>query len=275
MANKKPAGQPRPSLVTKLAHAASPATPSLPPDASLVSPPKSATPMPSPKRDAPPHRPAPQTRVYVQQPAKSGNTFSALATDPDTPSKSKEKETAFLDLKTLADSAESFDDLVSAFKAVVQLFRDYKSSAPTSAAFAALESVQTRLENHHEIPRASETSTTFSALVTKSVTKPVESLLAQVQAQHKAIQSLSNAVESLKTKPSVTAPSFAAAASKSPPPSPKPKPAPLPCPSDERLLIRCDGDVPEILSRPLMRGWLRSVFRRFSTRPGSTKAVSL
>ncbi|KAJ7101902.1 hypothetical protein C8R44DRAFT_887698 [Mycena epipterygia] len=161
---------------------------------------------------------------------------------------SKEKEAAFLDLKTRSESAGSFDDIASIFQSLVRLMRDYKSSAPTAACFAALDALGSRLENHHEIPRASESSDSFSALLTKSVAKPVESLLAQVQSQHKAIQSLSKTVESLKNSRLATPSSFAAAAA-SPPGTPKSKPAPLPTPPDERL-IRCDGEIPPILLLP-------------------------
>ncbi|KAJ7101903.1 hypothetical protein C8R44DRAFT_887699 [Mycena epipterygia] len=65
--------------------AGSSAAPSLPLDASLISPAKSAPVFLTPKRDSPPHRPAAQLRVFAEQvtPAAT-NPFAVLASAPDT-----------------------------------------------------------------------------------------------------------------------------------------------------------------------------------------------
>ncbi|KAJ7930162.1 hypothetical protein B0H13DRAFT_1858992 [Mycena leptocephala] len=227
--------------------ATSPAAPSLPPDASLVSPPKSSSVPASPK--PPPHRPAAQLRVFAETGSPASNSFSALADAPDTPpSKAKEKAAAFLNIQARSTAAESLDDMAGIFKDLVALMRDYKSSSPTAACFQALDSIQSRLENHHEFRREAETADTFSAVLTKSVSTPMLALSSQLQSQHKAIQALSKVVESVKLS---GAQSYADCVS-SPPPSPpvKTKPVPLPSPSEERILVRCDGDAPPIFQLP-------------------------
>ncbi|KAJ7930244.1 hypothetical protein B0H13DRAFT_2309713 [Mycena leptocephala] len=300
--------------------ATSPAAPSLPPDASLVSPPKSSSVPASPK--PPPHRPAAQLRVFAETGSPASNSFSALADAPDTvlgtesetrppkdvtaapradqagsgtrkkrggavaesstqglspppggrqvtstappvtshspsqqtpetnqpPCKAKEKAAAFLNIQARSTAAESLDDMAGIFKDLVALMRDYKSSSPTAACFQALDSIQSRLENHHEFRREAETADTFSAILTKSVSAPMLALSSQLQSQHKAIQALSKVVESVKLSGAQSNTDCVS----SPPPSPpvKTKPVPLPSPSEERILVRCDGDAPPIFQLP-------------------------
>ncbi|KAJ7934997.1 hypothetical protein B0H13DRAFT_1854705 [Mycena leptocephala] len=122
--------------------ARSPAGPALPPDASLVSPPKSPRTPPSPKR---PHTPAAQLRVFVQQTAPaSTNPFAPLSDAPGTDLATDSDS----NIKVRSDSAQSFDDLAATFKDLVRLMRDYKSSSPTAACFSAFDALQMRLEKY-------------------------------------------------------------------------------------------------------------------------------
>ncbi|KAJ7138775.1 hypothetical protein C8R43DRAFT_955249 [Mycena crocata] len=284
--------------------AESSAAAALPPDASLVSPPKSPSVPPSPARPSIPHRPAPQLRVFATD--AHANAFSVLAEDPDivlhtecspdvTPEpraglagsgargkrggtcnernvrdssppladrqdtlpapvasdaflppvtsapavsksskaiKSKEKETAFTALKIRSENATTFGELANSFKALVQLMKDYRSSAPTVACFEALDALQGRLGYHHEISRDRRS---------------------RVQAQHRAVQSLTKTAESIKTVQTVGISSGLTSAGipASPPkPSVKPKPAPLPSPMEEHILVRCDGEIAPRLQLP-------------------------
>ncbi|KAJ7701534.1 hypothetical protein B0H17DRAFT_1128311 [Mycena rosella] len=173
---------------------------------------------------------------------------SAPAATTAKTTKSREKEPAFQNLKARAGSAASFDELPVAFKDLVPLIHDYKSSSPTMACLAALDSVQEHLKNHHEILCPSENSESYSALLTKAVMTPLQTIEAQLLQQHKAPQSLTKSVEKIKPSPSLMTASAAAPVSSTV--FPKPKPAPLLHPSDEHLLVRCDGDPPEIFQLP-------------------------
>ncbi|KAK7012423.1 hypothetical protein R3P38DRAFT_2404619, partial [Favolaschia claudopus] len=110
-----------------------------------------------------------------------------------------------------------------------------------------LSAIQERLANHVTIVRESETTSSFSALLLQTVTPALKQLSEKTEAQHKAIASLSKEVASVKAEKCLSYAAVAAAAAKPPAPStPKPKPPPLPSPSDERILVRFDGDVPPL-----------------------------
>ncbi|KAJ7923897.1 hypothetical protein B0H13DRAFT_1864516 [Mycena leptocephala] len=162
---------------------------------------------------------------------------------------SKEKQSAFLTLKDSALAATSLDDLAAAFRDLVTLIRDHRKSAPTTACLDTLNAFQSRLDAHHEFPREDETADSFSALLTKSVTAPIQILTAQLQAQHQAIQSLTKSVDSTKT-----AHIFSKSGAPTPGPTPllvpKPKPVPITSTPDERILLRCDGLAPPAFSLP-------------------------
>ncbi|KAK6992319.1 hypothetical protein R3P38DRAFT_3226164 [Favolaschia claudopus] len=97
----------------------------------------------------------------------------------------------------------------------------------------------------------SETTSSFSALLLQTVTPSLKQLSEKSEAQHKAITSLSKELASIKTEKALSYAAVAAAAAKPPAPSvPKPKPPPLPSPSDERILVRFDGDVPSLFNAP-------------------------
>ncbi|KAJ6484579.1 hypothetical protein DFH09DRAFT_1340013 [Mycena vulgaris] len=89
-----------------------------------------------------------QAAPVPSEPSRVAPQTSAARNLARKPSKSKEKEAAFLDLKERSDAAQSFDDIASIFKATIRLMKDYKSTAPTSACFSALEALESRLENH-------------------------------------------------------------------------------------------------------------------------------
>ncbi|KAJ7440726.1 hypothetical protein FB451DRAFT_1191376 [Mycena latifolia] len=239
VAGKEPPAQSPRFILTRAAtkkDLAEPATlPSLPPDASLVTPPKSLSPQPSPARSTAPHRPAAQLRVFAEQsPAASTNAFSALA-----------------DVTNVL-AAASLDELAKAFRELTGLIRDYRKSAPTTACLDALDAVQSRLDAHHEFPREAESSESFSALLTKSLAAPLQIMTAQLQMQHQAIQSLSKSVDSVKTA-HVLAKSYASATGPAPSTTsapPKPRTAPITSTPDERILLRCDGNTPPLFSLP-------------------------
>ncbi|KAJ7089131.1 hypothetical protein C8R44DRAFT_892507 [Mycena epipterygia] len=304
-----------------------PATPVLPPDASLVTPPKSPSSPPSPARNDTPYRPPPQLRVYAEKKlATAANAFSALADASDTvlasdlqtpdvtkapradqagsgalgkrggtingpsarglsppladrhvtqpapatydaaaqsptqkrapdppavPSAGKEKQAAFVALKDGALAATSFDELAKSFRELVAMIRDYRKSAPTAACLDALNAIQSRLDAHHEFPREAESAASFSALLTKSLTAPLQIMTAQLQTQHQAIQSLSKSVDSAKTA-HVLSKSYASSVSSPPAPQPlaKPRPAPITSTPEERILVRCNGDTSPLFSLP-------------------------
>ncbi|KAJ7907052.1 hypothetical protein B0H13DRAFT_2332786 [Mycena leptocephala] len=152
------------------------------------------------------------------------------------------KQEKYESLQEKATAAGSLDDLATILRETVATMRLYSTSAPTKACLKLLDEIQERLTNHHEFPSTHSSSESFSSIVTRSVVSPVKSLAAQVESQHKAIQSLAKTVETLKnapllmsSPPASPSPSYAKAAGGGS--HPKPKPPPLPNPSDERLLI--------------------------------------
>ncbi|KAK7034822.1 hypothetical protein R3P38DRAFT_2911685, partial [Favolaschia claudopus] len=148
------------------------------------------------------------------------------------------------------DDADSFDALAVVFGDVLKWL--HSSGAITQEFWKVLSAIQERLVNHVTIVRESETTSSFSALLLQTVTPSLKQLSEKSEAQHKAITSLSKELASIKTEKALSyAAVAAAAAAKSPAPSvPKPKPPPLPSPSDERILVRFDGDVPSLFSAP-------------------------
>ncbi|KAJ7467598.1 hypothetical protein FB451DRAFT_1177976 [Mycena latifolia] len=72
------------------------------------------------------------------------------------------------------------------------------SSAPTAACFVAFDVLESRLVNHHEIPRTSENSDFYSAVLTKAFTMHIQTIEAELLQHHKALQSLSKSVERIK-----------------------------------------------------------------------------
>ncbi|KAJ7201018.1 hypothetical protein GGX14DRAFT_571592 [Mycena pura] len=163
------------------------------------------------------------------------------------------KKERFGILKDRASEASSLDALAEVLQETIAAMR-LLCGAPTKPLYELLEEIQTRLSNHHEYPCADESRESFSSVVTRAVASPVKALTAQVEAQQRAIQSLTKSVESVKNAPILAAQacghgSFAKAAAAPPSPT-KPKPPPLPNPSDERLLVRFDGQVPPILAMP-------------------------
>ncbi|KAJ7936964.1 hypothetical protein B0H13DRAFT_2303286 [Mycena leptocephala] len=127
--------------------------------------------------------------------------------------------------------------------------KGYKTSAPTTANWEALDAITERLVNHHIFPREGDDKEAFGTIVTRAVSAPVKDLTARVESQNKAIISLTKTVEGLKKAAVLTdtsahgaspksAKSYARAVSN---PSP-----PIPNPSDERILVRFDGEVPPL-----------------------------
>ncbi|KAJ7857818.1 hypothetical protein B0H14DRAFT_2578180 [Mycena olivaceomarginata] len=107
------------------------------------------------------------------------------------------------------------DDIAATFRDLVSLMRDYRKSGPTAACFEALDAVHSRLEAAHEFPRDAESPESFSAILTKSMAAPIQIMTAQLQAHHKALQSLTKSVESIKA-PRPEAHAAAAAATRRP-----------------------------------------------------------
>ncbi|KAJ7038620.1 hypothetical protein C8F04DRAFT_1255906 [Mycena alexandri] len=144
----------------------------------------------------------------------------------------------------------------------VKTMRAYPT-APTKDCLAVLDALAARLKDHRTLPVVDEDRTTFSSVVARAVLDPVKSLVAQVEAQHKAIQSLAKTVESVKnapllstlSPPASSAPhapsntSYAKTASTTPV-SPRASYAPLPRDAGERVLVRFTGPPPPIFHLP-------------------------
>ncbi|KAJ7465275.1 hypothetical protein FB451DRAFT_433460 [Mycena latifolia] len=163
------------------------------------------------------------------------------------------KKERYSELLAAADASASLDALASVLGDTVSTMRTLGGMV-TKACLDVLEAISERLANHHEYPSTDDSRESYSAIVTRAVVSPVKSLAAQVEVQHRAIQSLTKTVESLKNAPMLAAQScghgsFAKAAASSPP-QPKPPKTPFPNPSDERLLICFDGPAPPLLSLP-------------------------
>jgi hypothetical protein len=173
------------------------------------------------------------------------------AAAPPRAAMSREKEALFVGLKERALAASSLDDLATSLCDLVRLMRDYRTSAPTVACFDALDAVQARLDNHHEFPRDAESAESFSALLTKTISAPVQIMSAQLQAQHKALQGLTKSIESVKTSHmSSGSCNHAPAGQPTPMPAKSKATTPLTNTPDERILLRCDGDPPQLFSAP-------------------------
>ncbi|KAF8176380.1 hypothetical protein K438DRAFT_1979169 [Mycena galopus ATCC 62051] len=166
--------------------------------------------------------------------------------------KTREKQKAFQTLGERARKAETLDQLAGAFKELVKLMRDYKGSNPVAANYAAMDEFAKHLEKHHIFSRDAESPTTFSALLTTTIEAPILALNTQIQAQHKAIQSLSKSVAAVKAPVLSMLGSYASAAAGAPArlqPT-KPVPAPLTNTPDEHILLRCNGEMPTLFSQP-------------------------
>ncbi|KAJ7813737.1 hypothetical protein B0H14DRAFT_3477621 [Mycena olivaceomarginata] len=119
----------------------------------------------------------------------------------------KEKYTTLLDE---ASASSSLDELSGVLKEALKAMKGY-GGAPTKACFAVLEKIQEKLENHHKFPSEDESKETFSSVLSRLVSSPVKSLMSQIEAQNRAIQSLSKTVESLKNAPLLSPPPSAPA----------------------------------------------------------------
>ncbi|KAF8146699.1 hypothetical protein K438DRAFT_1990395 [Mycena galopus ATCC 62051] len=157
----------------------------------------------------------------------------------------KEKQDASQGIGDSATNANTFDELADAFDNLLKLLRDYRHG--TAASFVSLDAFGKRLCAPHEFPRPGETAESFSAILTKSLVAPIQLMSAQLQAQHKALQSLSASVDSVKKSHATNSYASVASASLASPPatSPaRPRPVPLTSTPDERLLLRYDGTSP-------------------------------
>jgi hypothetical protein len=145
------------------------------------------------------------------------------------------------------DDADSFDPLTEVFGDVLQWTQSNKTSSVEF--WKVLKAIQERLVNHLTIVRESETTSTFGALLLQFVSLALKQLAERSEAQHKAIASLSKELDKSKTQQIL---SYAAATAASIPPprttALKPKPPPLPLPSEERILVRFDGETSPIFA---------------------------
>ncbi|KAJ7126363.1 hypothetical protein C8R43DRAFT_1134954 [Mycena crocata] len=169
-------------------------------------------------------------------------------------SRDSAKREKYMALKERTEAAGSLDDLADILRETVATLKIYSGSPPTKPCLELLGHIQERLAQHHEFPAVAETAESFSTVVSRSVSAPVKALTVQVEAQQRAILSLTKTVESIKNAPvlspphsSPSSPSTSYANVAAAAPQPKPKPPPLPNPSDERILIRFNGPVPPIL----------------------------
>ncbi|KAJ7162472.1 hypothetical protein C8R46DRAFT_1037674 [Mycena filopes] len=141
------------------------------------------------------------------------------------------------------------DELATTHRDLVALMRDYKKSGPTAECFDALDAIQARLDAAHEFPHHAESAESFSAILSKSVTAPIQFITAQLQTHHKAIQALTKVVDAAKPSRIDSSAASTATPALSPLPRP-PKAAPLTSTPDERILLRCDGETPPIFALP-------------------------
>lgn len=165
------------------------------------------------------------------------------------------KKERYLELRNAAAATASLDDLATVLGDTISAMRLLKG-APTIACLDLLDEIHARLTNHHEYPCVDESRESFASVVTRAVSVPVKSLATQVEAQQRAIATLTKTVETLKNAPVLAAKacghgSFASVTAS--PAQPKPKTSPLPNPEDERILVRFDGVVPSLLSLPYPR----------------------
>ncbi|KAJ7441229.1 hypothetical protein FB451DRAFT_1191111 [Mycena latifolia] len=189
-----------------------------------------------------PHRPAPQVQERAPRNKTKPAERSCTPEHAAKPRAVSAKKERYAELLVAADATASLDALALVLGETVSMMW-LLGGMVTKACLDVLEAISERLVNHHEYPCTDD-----------SLVSPVKLLAAQVEAQHRAIQSLTKTVESFKNAPVLAARScehgsFAKAAA-SPPPQPKPPKTPLPNPSDERLLICFDGEAPPLLSRP-------------------------
>ncbi|KAJ7761782.1 hypothetical protein B0H16DRAFT_1809983 [Mycena metata] len=243
------------------------AVPPIPNDAHVLCAPLAPATSPARSTLVSPHRPAPQVTVhdhsgdlsstsrFTDAPSIIGNTKKLGKKARSVRDSAKKEEFARLRERILdSDETNSLDALAQVLAEVISTMKAYKSSAPTVANWEALDAIAERLVNHHVFPSAGDDSEAFSAIVTRSVSVPVKELAARVESQSKAIVSLTKTVEGLKKAAAQTdhpthnispmsKKSFASAASSKPP-------IPIPNPSDERILVRFDGEVPSIFHLP-------------------------
>ncbi|KAK7006887.1 hypothetical protein R3P38DRAFT_2793562 [Favolaschia claudopus] len=99
------------------------------------------------------------------------------------------KKEKFDGLKDKAESAVSLDELAEVLRESIGIMRTY-NSAPTKTCFGLLDAIHERLAAHHELTDAVDDASTFSTVLSRAVVSPVKTLTAQVEAQQRAIQSL-------------------------------------------------------------------------------------
>ncbi|KAJ7713087.1 hypothetical protein B0H14DRAFT_3523595 [Mycena olivaceomarginata] len=138
--------------------------------------------------------------------------------------------------------------------------RDYRKSGPTAACFEALDAVHSRLEAAHEFPRDAESPESFSAILTKSMAAPIQIMTAQLQAHHKALQSLTKSVESIKApRPEAHAAAAAATAAQCQPRPPPPKTIPVASTPTSASSCAATAKPPQSSRSPSMNLFRRSI----------------
>ncbi|KAJ7200649.1 hypothetical protein B0H12DRAFT_1244403 [Mycena haematopus] len=172
-------------------------------------------------------------------PPLGGRRVSSSSSDPDSTrddsivgerhARAKEKSDKLQDYASSALSATTLSELHGAFKGLVAYIGQCRGSI-TNAILDTLTAFESRLEMHHEFPRAGETSQSFSAILTTHLSAPLEIMSAQLQAQHKALQSLSKSVDAAKSprlQPECTASNTAVSPESVTSKSNRPAPPPL------------------------------------------------
>ncbi|KAK6988975.1 hypothetical protein R3P38DRAFT_2803919 [Favolaschia claudopus] len=203
---------------------------------------------PTPRSTPSPHRPGPQISIV----SKSRVTADTIDPPPERVRDTAKKE-KFDGLRDKAESASSLDDLAQVLGETIGIMRTY-NSAPIKACFSLLDAICERLAAHHELAGAVGDASNFSTVLSRAVVSPVKTMSAQIDAQQRAIQSLTKSVESLKNAPLLSSMSTTASSASyakvvaSGPPSPKPKPPPLPRGPEQRILVRFNGPPPPIYS---------------------------
>ncbi|KAK7014614.1 hypothetical protein R3P38DRAFT_2787452 [Favolaschia claudopus] len=123
----------------------------------------------------------------------SGSVDCAIPLPDKSPGTKRVRDTAkkekFDGLKDKAESAVSLDELAEVLRESIGIMRTY-NSAPTKTCFGLLDAIHERLAAHHELTDAVDDASTFSTVLSRAVVSPVKTLTAQVEAQQRAIQSL-------------------------------------------------------------------------------------
>ncbi|KAJ7720159.1 hypothetical protein B0H16DRAFT_1738941 [Mycena metata] len=204
------------------------AVPPLPDNAHVLHAPRSGL-TSQPATPPSPYRPGPQILVN----GSSDDSFVSSASATPLTSSPKKKKGKTED----EDQINTLDGLTTLLGEVVTTMKVY-SGTPIVACFDALEAIATRLANHQTFPQAGDEREALGAVVSRTVSALVKEL------------SLKKAPQLANPSPPASSPSspslYARAVNNAASFKTRNPPRDL---SDERILVRFDGEVPPLLSQ--------------------------